>query len=159
MATFDYRAYQLNLAQARADARLDLAFSNIVFNPSKHPRGAGGKFALQQGAQGQQVKGAQQKLGIKADGQFGVQTRQAVMNYQRKHNLVVDGVIGSQTAASLLGQGPMAVGNMTAAQAAALAGSKKPKTGPSTATIKPNPGNPYATFVPTKTPSTKRKSK
>lgn len=52
---------------------------------------------LSVGASGEEVKRAQEALGINADGQFGPQTKQAVMDFQRKHGLKVDGIIGDQT--------------------------------------------------------------
>lgn len=56
---------------------------------------------LRVGSRGDDVKTAQQALGISADGVYGNQTRQAVMDFQRKHGLQVDGIIGDQTMSAL----------------------------------------------------------
>ncbi|WP_313949437.1 peptidoglycan-binding domain-containing protein [Frankia sp. AvcI1] len=54
----------------------------------------------------QDVQQIQQKLAnlgypIQVDGQFGYQTNHMVKDYQLKHGLLVDGVVGPQTRASL----------------------------------------------------------
>jgi peptidoglycan hydrolase-like protein with peptidoglycan-binding domain len=113
-------------AQQVKQAQADLA----AWNASLHPRGTGGKFAYKGtsskrahvgssksssstkgygayvglGAHGALVASVQRQLGIKSDGIYGTQTRQAVMNYQKQHGLRVDGIIGRQTLASLRGQ-------------------------------------------------------
>jgi len=43
----------------------------------------------------------QQALGIKDDGDFGTGTEAAVKAYQKKHHLVVDGIVGPQTLAMM----------------------------------------------------------
>lgn len=48
------------------------------------------------GSRGIYVKKLQKKLGIKADGIFGVKTRATINAYQRKHKLKVDGICGKQ---------------------------------------------------------------
>jgi peptidoglycan hydrolase-like protein with peptidoglycan-binding domain len=45
----------------------------------------------------------QRLLGITADGKFNSNTRNAVIDYQRKNNLKVDGIVGQQTWGSLTG--------------------------------------------------------
>lgn len=57
---------------------------------------------IKQGSSGQSVRELQQKLnklGYKliVDGEFGSLTYNAVIDFQRKHNLEVDGVVGQQT--------------------------------------------------------------
>ena len=47
------------------------------------------------------VKKIQEFLGLKADGIYGIKTRTAVMDYQRVHNLVVDGIAGKATLQSM----------------------------------------------------------
>lgn len=49
------------------------------------------------------VKLLQQRLGIVDDGQFGAGTEKAVRAYQKKHGLIVDGIVGPDTWSSLLG--------------------------------------------------------
>lgn len=66
---------------------------------------------LRKGSKGEVVKSAQLLLiGRKfscgawgADGDFGNATKQAVENFQTEHNLEVDGIIGAQTWAKLIG--------------------------------------------------------
>lgn len=70
-----------------------------------HPRSRDGSWTLKQGATGDEVRGIQRKIGgTKVDGQFGGSTKAAIMRYQRKHGLQVDGVVGAQTIASLRGK-------------------------------------------------------
>jgi peptidoglycan hydrolase-like protein with peptidoglycan-binding domain len=62
---------------------------------------------LQQGSQGNTVEAVQLLLRaggetVAVDGNFGPQTDAAVQDYQANHGLVVDGVVGPQTWASLL---------------------------------------------------------
>lgn len=62
---------------------------------------------VQVGSTGNDVKLLQQLLcyhgyGLAADGEFGSVTQSAVMEYQKKNSLVVDGVVGEQTWKSLL---------------------------------------------------------
>jgi cell wall-associated NlpC family hydrolase len=62
---------------------------------------------LREGSRGASVAAAQRALGISADGEFGPQTRRAVLAFQRTRGLEVDGVIGPITAAALgLGGAP-----------------------------------------------------
>lgn len=58
---------------------------------------------VSQGAQGNITKWIQQKLSITADGIFGPQTKQAVINFQRSNNLAADGIVGPNTWRKLLG--------------------------------------------------------
>lgn len=52
---------------------------------------------LQVGSRGDDVKRLQQYLGISADGIFGNQTKQAVINFQKNHSLSADGIVGKNT--------------------------------------------------------------
>lgn len=54
-------------------------------------------MTLKLGSKGEDVKTLQMKLDIDVDGDFGTQTREAVKEFQRTHNLVVDGVVGDKT--------------------------------------------------------------
>lgn len=49
----------------------------------------------------EQVKVVQEFLGLKADGIFGPITDKAVRKFQKENNLVVDGIVGSQTWAAM----------------------------------------------------------
>lgn len=62
---------------------------------------------IQQGSAGDAVRTAQKLLnehayGLAVDGQFGPATKSATQDYQRNHSLLVDGIIGAHTWASLL---------------------------------------------------------
>lgn len=56
---------------------------------------------LRFGATGNDVKELQKKLGIKADGIFGKQTKLAVLVFQGKNGLVRDAIVGKKTATKL----------------------------------------------------------
>lgn len=53
-------------------------------------------------SQGDAVIELQEALGIKADGDFGPATRDALLNFQRQHGLTVDGIAGFKTYLALL---------------------------------------------------------
>lgn len=100
----DSAARRRSSALHRKDTKTATAHQpgGAAYDESKHPRDATGKF-IEKGDSGAEVKAAQDLLGIKTDGEFGKSTVQAVRKYQRENGLQVDGVIGQQTAASLLG--------------------------------------------------------
>ena len=54
------------------------------------------------GSKGNVVKQIQTALGIESDGVFGTETEAAVKDFQLKHNLTVDGVVGEKTMEVLL---------------------------------------------------------
>ncbi len=56
---------------------------------------------LKRGLAGEPVKILQQKLGVRADGQFGPDTEIALKKYQQENSLKVDGVAGPDTFAHL----------------------------------------------------------
>ncbi|MDX6688035.1 MAG: hypothetical protein QOF86_4163 [Baekduia sp.] len=56
---------------------------------------------LTAGASGNAVSALQTALGVKATGQFNAATARAVRSFQRQHGLVVDGIVGPQTAGAL----------------------------------------------------------
>ena len=56
---------------------------------------------LRVGSRGETVKKLQAALGAEPDGQFGVRTRQAVVDFQRKEGLDPDGMAGPKTLAKL----------------------------------------------------------
>lgn len=58
------------------------------------------------GSRGECVTILQQRLGVPADGIYGTQTRDAVINYQRQNHLrLVDGKAGPETYVSLFNSG------------------------------------------------------
>jgi peptidoglycan hydrolase-like protein with peptidoglycan-binding domain len=56
---------------------------------------------LTTGSSGKSVAAVQRKLGLRATGYFGRSTRRAVRRFQRRHGLLVDGVVGPQTLGAL----------------------------------------------------------
>ena len=59
--------------------------------------------ALNVGSTGATVKALQEKLGLVADGTYGLATRRSVKDWQTKNGLVADGTAGPKTLAKLLG--------------------------------------------------------
>lgn len=58
---------------------------------------------IKEGAQGNITRWIQSKVGTDADGVFGPNTKQAVINYQSSKGLSADGVVGQNTWRKLLG--------------------------------------------------------
>lgn len=56
---------------------------------------------LRVGSRGEHVRELQSRLGVPADGAFGVVTERAVRDFQQRHRLAVDGVVGPETLAAL----------------------------------------------------------
>jgi peptidoglycan hydrolase-like protein with peptidoglycan-binding domain len=56
---------------------------------------------LKRGLAGEPVRVLQKKLGVSADGRFGVETEEALKGYQRSNGLAVDGVAGPDTFAQM----------------------------------------------------------
>ena len=56
---------------------------------------------LRKGSRGYEVQKLQERLGIKKDGIFGDGTKQAIMDYQKANDLIVDGIVGKQVRESL----------------------------------------------------------
>jgi hypothetical protein len=86
----------------------------------KHPRApkgrtGGGQF-IRKGSAGPAVQSVQRAVKAKPDGKFGERTERAVRRFQRQNDLVVDGVVGRQTAAALLGQGKRKIGALATEQ-------------------------------------------
>jgi len=60
---------------------------------------------LKKGSKGDDVKKLQEKLGLSADGDFGLKTEEAIKSYQTKHGLTPDGIVGPNTWERIMGQG------------------------------------------------------
>lgn len=58
---------------------------------------ASGALALSR----EQTVAVQEKVGVRADGVMGPQTRAAIKRFQRRNGLVVDGIVGPQTLAAM----------------------------------------------------------
>jgi peptidoglycan hydrolase-like protein with peptidoglycan-binding domain len=56
---------------------------------------------FRKGSSGDDVAYIQRQLGVKADRQYGDITRKAVMDFQKKHGLKVDGIVGDQTMSAM----------------------------------------------------------
>lgn len=78
-----------------------------AYDETKHKRApagaAGGGRFVASGSSGENVRAVQHRVGASPDGKFGQQTRQRVMDFQKRHGLKVDGVVGHQTALALAG--------------------------------------------------------
>lgn len=68
--------------------------------PAVEPDGAG-RPTLRRGSQGEAVKRLQAQLRAVVDGDFGPRTEAAVREFQRRHDLVPDGIVGPKTWAML----------------------------------------------------------
>ena len=82
---------------------------------------------LRQGSAGLAVKRVQHALRIRSTGHFGRSTKGAVVGFQRKDGLLVDGIVGPQTWAALFGSRPRSAA-MPAAAAAVAPSTPAPET-------------------------------
>src|SRR5256885_11389347 len=62
---------------------------------------SGRSTLLHRGSQGSTIVAVQRALRITADGVYGSATRRAVVEFQREHGLIVDGIVGPQTLGAL----------------------------------------------------------
>lgn len=125
---------------------------------------------LSVGSTGSDVAKLQQALGIEADGIFGPQTQQAVINYQKANGLEVDGIAGKNTQSSLYSNNnavKTAIGGMVAAGVNTAKGAASSNTGTKTntgtdkgaaktevPTTPTEPATPATPTTPTATPTT-----
>jgi Putative peptidoglycan binding domain len=134
----------------------------MSWTPAKHPRGGkgsgqGGKFiSSQSDTSGSKTakQGAKKRLG-------GQITTQGIREFQRRNGLTVDGIIGRQTAAALLGDTQakiIPIGSMTPKQIAALQMVATGKLGATTksGTPKPKPKPKKAAKPKAKKPAAKK---
>lgn len=96
-ATTVEEARQAEKAAAKAETPKTTAVTTPV--AIKNP-GYPGHY-LQRGSTGDAVKFIQQQLHVKVDGDFGDKTHVAVEALQKKHGLLVDGIVGPKTWAFL----------------------------------------------------------
>lgn len=95
-----------NLSASVANLQAELnkqGFGNLAVDNIAGSKTLGACPTMRRGAHGNITKWVQSKLGISADGIFGSQTKQAVINFQKAHGLSADGVIGQNTWRKLLG--------------------------------------------------------
>lgn len=78
---------------------------------------------LHQGSSGPAVKQVQRALHVRSNGRFSARTRRAVLAFQRKDGLLVDGVVGPQTWDTIFGITPQPAPAASTASAAAPASS------------------------------------
>lgn len=97
--SFDMSAFRLRVASYMAlpDATAS-GLNSTVPLPGTNPR----NDMLRRGSTGPSVRYLQGKLGIVADGDFGRQTENAVIDFQTRHGLRPDGLVGPATWGRLL---------------------------------------------------------
>lgn len=83
------------------ELRQELVLVLKGLSPAPVPQLVAPKPILRQGSRGDIVSHLQSLLSITADGIFGPATRAAVMAFQRRNNLLPDGVVGRMTWAAL----------------------------------------------------------
>ncbi|MBM3463558.1 MAG: hypothetical protein FJX76_15775 [Armatimonadetes bacterium] len=76
---------------------------------------------LRPGSQGDKVRSLQELLksrgaNLEVDGEFGPQTRRAVLDFQAKNGLATDGIVGPDTLGALVGARPSNVGSSSLQQ-------------------------------------------
>lgn len=87
--------YNGNANVAEYSARIESAFQKLA--------GKASPVVLRSGDKGAAVKRLQYALGIDVDGKFGPATDKAVREFQQRHGLPVDGIVGQRTWAALEG--------------------------------------------------------
>jgi murein DD-endopeptidase MepM/ murein hydrolase activator NlpD len=75
----------------------EVRVNKVRLNPATWLTSTNTMRALRRGSTGYAVRELQAKLGLVEDGSFGPATEQAVIAYQRRHGLRVDGIAGPQT--------------------------------------------------------------
>ena len=78
-------------------------FGTLVVDGIPGPKTLAAAPLVKINARGNITKLIQEKVGVSNDGIFGDITKNAVMNYQSKNNLVADGIVGNNTWTKLLG--------------------------------------------------------
>lgn len=88
----------------RLQQQLNIQFNaRLVEDGIAGPMTLGAAVIVQYGAQGEITKLIQEKVGATPDGEFGDETKKAVIAYQNKYKLTEDGIVGHQTWRKLLG--------------------------------------------------------
>lgn len=86
----DKQCGTMPLIKRMAELDPSIRLSSSAADPNWRPE-------LKSGAKGPYVVELQNALGVGADGDFGPATERAVIDYQRTHGLVADGVVGTKT--------------------------------------------------------------
>jgi peptidoglycan hydrolase-like protein with peptidoglycan-binding domain len=89
---FDMGQFRLDVA-----ALMSGATAPPPLIPAAEPEGTARRPTLRRGDSGEWVTIIQRKVGAVADGQFGARTEAAVRDFQRRHDLVPDGIVGPKT--------------------------------------------------------------
>lgn len=87
----------IDMADFRARVASLMAGTGVVSNPVIPAKDSQARPTLRRGDKGEVVRVLQSGLGINADGVFGAGTEAAVRDFQRKHNLVPDGIVGPKS--------------------------------------------------------------
>lgn len=96
----------LHLTATRGGAPLtrkgNFDFETVAGSPEPKPAPKPSKPAVARreikiGSKGEAVKLLQKKLGLTVDGVFGKGTKAAVVKFQKKHDLLADGIVGAKT--------------------------------------------------------------
>ena len=99
-ASFDMIAFRSGVAAILNGTAVKPILIPAV-EPPKQTGGTTGRPTLRRGMTSEFVKQLQQKLKLQADGNFGAGTEAAMREFQRKHGLVPDGIVGPKSWALL----------------------------------------------------------
>lgn len=91
----------IDMADFRAKVASLMAGTGVVSNPVIPAQDGQARPTLRRGDKGEAVRVLQSGLGVGVDGVFGPGTEAAVRDFQRKHNLVPDGIVGPKCWAAL----------------------------------------------------------
>ncbi len=84
----------------RYDTKLAAAYTLHSIAP---PRAEGIERTLKMGDDGPDVEWLQEKLGLTPDGDFGPNTKSAIVKFQQQRGLPADGIVGPKTRKALGG--------------------------------------------------------
>lgn len=91
----------IDMTDFRTKVAALMAGTGVVSNPVIPAKDGQTRPTLRRGDKGEAVRVLQAGLGLSVDGVFGPGTEAAVRDFQRKHNLVPDGIVGPKCWAAL----------------------------------------------------------
>ena len=94
---FDMHKFRAAVAAFMNSSAPAPALIPAIESPDQSGTNAAPRSTLRRGSTGDLVKQAQEKLGVRPDGEFGAKTEVAVRNLQRTSGMVPDGIIGPKT--------------------------------------------------------------